>query len=186
MDEWTNGRMEDSEPAVGNSGGFGRVGRKLPLKRTVRLPPTTNVLLQIGAGADDFRIGIFQSPLTIGIVERSPLGKDIADGRIDRAGEEAMGFMETGDDFWCHPSNKGKGPGGVRALQLNPGPGCEAEILVFRQTVPNLHAGQAEDVRRKRIAPPSVTPLFATIAPPLTPYPLRVNSSLLIASSYNA
>ena len=131
--------MEDPEPAVGDRGGFGGVGRKLPLKRTVRLPPTTNVLLQIGAGADHLRIGIFQSPLTIGIVERGPLGKDIADGRIDRAGEKAMGFMETRDDFGRHPCNKGKGPGRVRALQLNPGPGREAEILFFRQTVPDLH-----------------------------------------------
>ena len=76
--------MEDPEPAVGDRGGFGGIGRKLPLKRTVRLPPTTNMLLQIGAGADHLRIGILQSPLTIRIVKRGPLGKDIADGRCAR------------------------------------------------------------------------------------------------------
>ena len=68
------------------------------------------MLLQIGVGADHLRIGIFQSPLTIGIIERSPLGKDIANGRIDRAGEEAMGFMATTSG--ATPAIKGKGPGG--------------------------------------------------------------------------
>ena len=78
-------------------------------------------------------------PLTIGIVERGPFGKNIADGRIDCAGEEAMGFMETRDDFGRHPCNKRKGPGRLRALQLNPGPGREAEILIARERVPDLH-----------------------------------------------
>ena len=135
--------MEDPEPAIRDRGGFGGIGRKLPLKRTVRLPPTTNVLLQIGAGADHLRIGIFQSPLTIGIVERGSLGKDIADGRIDRTGEKAVGLMETRDDFGRHPCNKGKGPGRVRTLQLDPGPRRQAEILLFGQTVPDLHDGKA-------------------------------------------
>jgi hypothetical protein len=79
--------------------------------------------------------------MTIGIVERGPLGKDIADGRIDRAGEEAMGFMETRDDFGGHPCNKWKGTGRVRALQLNPDPGREAEIVSARQAVPDLAHG---------------------------------------------
>jgi hypothetical protein len=54
--------------------------------------------------------------LTIGIVERSPFRKDIADGSIKRAGEEAVGLMKTGDHFWRHPCNKGKRPGRVRTL----------------------------------------------------------------------
>jgi hypothetical protein len=69
---------------------------------------------------------------------------------------------------------------------LNPGPGREAEILFFWQTVPDFHARQASGVRRKGIAHPSLTSLCSTIASPLTPYPLRVNSSLLMAGSYNA
>jgi hypothetical protein len=102
------------------------------LKRTVRPPATQNVLLEIGASVDHFRIGILQSPLTIGIVERGSLGKDIADGGIERAGEEAVGLMETYDNFGRHPCNKGKWPWRVRALQLNPGPGREAEIVSTR------------------------------------------------------
>jgi hypothetical protein len=90
------------------------------------------VLLQIGTGVDNLRIGILQSPLTIGIVERGSLGKDIADGRIDRAGEEAVGLMETCDNFGRHPCNKGKRSWRVRALQLNPGPGREAQIVSAR------------------------------------------------------
>src|SRR6185295_3976092 len=123
---------EDPEPAVDDHGGFGGIGRKLPLKCTVRSAATPYVLLQIGAGVDHLRIGILQSPLTIGIVERGSLGKDIADGRIDRAGEETVGLMETCDYFRRHPCNKGKWPWRVRALQLNPGPGREAEILSTR------------------------------------------------------
>src|SRR5688572_9812308 len=124
--------MEDPKPAVDDRRGFGGIGRKLPLKRTVRPPPTPNVLLQIGTGADYLRIGIFQSPLTIGVVERGSLGKDIADSRIDRAGKQAVCLVETCDNFRRHPCNKGKGPWRVRALQLNPGPGREAEILSTR------------------------------------------------------
>ena len=133
--------MEDPEPAVGDRGGFGGVGRKLPLKRTVRLPPAPNVLLQIETGADHLRIGIFQSPPAIGIVERGPLGKDIADGCIDRAGEKPMGLMETRDDFRRYSCNKWKRPGRVRALQLDPGPRREAEILSAWQAFPDLAHG---------------------------------------------
>jgi hypothetical protein len=70
----------------------------------------------MGMGSNHLRIRIFQSPLAIGIVDRSPFRKDIADSRIERAGEEAMGFMETCDDFGRYPRNKGKWAGRVRAL----------------------------------------------------------------------
>jgi hypothetical protein len=57
---------------------------------------------------------------------------------------------------------------------LNPGPGREAEILMLRQTVPDLHSRKIRGDRREGNASP------------LTPYPLRVNSSVLIVGSYNA
>src|SRR3954471_5148560 len=108
--------MEDPEPAVGDCGGSRRIGRKLPLKRTVRPPTTTNVLSQIVPSVDDFCIGILESPLTVRVVERSSFGKDIANSRIDRAGKKRMGLLETGDDFWSHSCEKRKGPGRLGAL----------------------------------------------------------------------
>ena len=52
--------MEDPQSPVGHCGGFGRISRKLPLKRPVRLTAATDVLSKIGPGVHQLRIGIFQ------------------------------------------------------------------------------------------------------------------------------
>ena len=80
-------RMENAQAAVGDGGGFRRVGREVPLKAPVGFTSAANMLFEIGAGVHQFRIGIFQPPLPVGVIQRGAFREDIADGRIDGAGQ---------------------------------------------------------------------------------------------------
>src|SRR5574341_271967 len=132
-------RMEDPESAVTDRGRFRGISRKLPLERPIRLPPASNVLLEIRTPVYQFRIGIFQSTMAVRIIQRRTLGKHIADCGVDRTCEEAVRFMETCDDFRRHTSHEGKRSGCLGTLQLYPAPRRQAEIVIAGQLFPNSH-----------------------------------------------
>src|SRR5512139_4120636 len=98
--------MEDPQTAVRDDRRLGWVGRDLPLKRAVMVTSALDVLAQIRPGIYQLSIGLFQPTLTIGVVERGTFRKHVADGRVDGAGEQAVGFLETSDDFRSHTGDE--------------------------------------------------------------------------------
>ena len=65
-------RMEDTEATIGHGGGFGGVSWEFPVKGPVRSASAANVLFEIRSSVHQLCIGIFQTSLSIGIVERRP------------------------------------------------------------------------------------------------------------------
>jgi hypothetical protein len=68
-----------------------------------------NVVFQVRPCVDQLGIGILQTAPAIRVVERRSIGEDITDCRINCAGEETMGLLETGNDLRCHTTDEGEG-----------------------------------------------------------------------------
>ncbi len=106
------------------------------------LAAASNVPAQVGTGVDDLGIGVFEPPLAVRIVDRRPLGEDIADGGIDRTGQQGMGFLQRSDDVRSKSADKGKGTWRLRAFQLHPTPGSKTQKVFAWQLGPSrAHLG---------------------------------------------
>ena len=77
---------------------------------------------QVRPRLDQFGVGVLQSPAAVRIVERPPVGEHVADGGVDRALHEVVGFLEAGHDFWIHAPEERKGSRKFRAFELDPRP----------------------------------------------------------------
>ena len=111
---------------------------KLPLERAVRSPPTPDVGAQMRSRLDQFSVGIFQTPPAFGIVERPPVSEHVADGRVDGTLHEVVGFLEAGYDFGVHAPQERKGSRMFRALELDPRPRVQAQVVVANPASPDV------------------------------------------------
>ncbi|OLB66892.1 MAG: hypothetical protein AUH96_07865 [Nitrospirae bacterium 13_2_20CM_2_61_4] len=87
---------------------------------------------------DQFSVGVFQTPPAFGIVKRPPVSEYIADGRVDGALHEVVGFLEAGYDFRIHAADERQGAGRLRAFQFDPAPGHQPEKVLAVQCIPDV------------------------------------------------
>src|SRR5437879_8449377 len=90
------------------------------------------------ARLDQFSVGVFQAPAALWIIERPPVGEHVADGGVDGALHEMMGFLEAGHDFGIHAPEERKGSRKLRAFELDPRPRAQTQIVIAVPASPDI------------------------------------------------
>src|SRR5438034_4757318 len=71
-------------------------------------------------------------------VERPPVSEHVADGRVDGALHEVVGFLEVGYDFGIHAAKERKGSRKFRAFELGPRPRVQAQVMIAAPAIPDV------------------------------------------------
>ena len=117
------------------------LGPSVATKTSVSSPVTTDAESRL----DQFSVGVFQTPPAFGIVKRPPVSEYIADGRVDGALHEVVGFLEAGYDFGIHAAKERKGSRKFRAFELGPRPRVQAQVMIGAPAIPDVgHEGRVK------------------------------------------
>jgi hypothetical protein len=105
---------------------------------------------------DQLSVGVFQTLPAFWIVERPPVSEHVADGGINGALHEVVGFLEAGNDFGIYASKERKGSRKFHAFELDPRPRVQAQEVIAAPASPDVchdeNQGSAGGLRQSSIA----------------------------------